>query len=200
MKETAKSTKFNKRKWLIANTLGWLLGFILVLILVIALDSMGIEGIDFFVALAMSLAVGTAQYLVLSKAITLTKKWIFYTAFGLTSPFVFYEILRFLEIISLGAWFLPICITAGSILVGIGQAKLLSEHGIDKNGWLGITILAWVLVAISVAMLDLTMHYIPNPLIGFILNLVFLLAGGSIIGLITGNYLDKNLKDRMVEK
>ncbi len=186
-------TNFPMRKWLIYNSLGWLSGTILVLIFSSIFDAIGIENLQFIVAVGIGLGIGIAQWLVLKNIIALKTTWITVTVIGLTIPFLIADILRYFELLNLKSLFIPICVGTGSILVGSLQSKLLKDYNIGLLNWLVVSFFSWLLIALAVYSVEYTHLISRNVWFGFITNLVLLLSGGIIIGIITGKYLEKNL-------
>ncbi|MCP3933628.1 MAG: hypothetical protein GY705_31560 [Bacteroidetes bacterium] len=186
-------TNFPMRKWLIYNSLGWLSGTILVLIFSSTFDAIGIENLQFIVAVGIGLGIGIAQWLVLKNIIALKTTWITVTVIGLTIPFLIADILRYFELLNLKSLFIPICVGTGSILVGSLQSKLLKDYNIGLLNWLVVSFFSWLLIALAVYSVEYTHLISRNVWFGFITNLVLLLSGGIIIGIITGKYLEKNL-------
>lgn len=184
---------FPVKLWIKANFIGWLLGIILVLILSSTMDAIGIEDLQFFVAIAMGLAIGTVQYRVLKRVWAVSKRWIWHTSIALTIPFVLVDVLRYLDVLNLGDFFIPISVGLASILMGYAQSRLLKIHGIYAKGWIAGSFLSWVLAAASVYIVQFTNQLEFHVSILFVLNCILLLSGGLILGAISAIFL-KRLK------
>jgi len=185
---------FPIKKWLIYNFFGWLLGTILVLIFSSTLDAIGVENLQFFIAVGIGLGIGIAQWLVLKKITSIKKTWISVTVIGLTIPFLIADILKYFELLNLKSLFILVCVGIGSLLIGFFQSKLLKNYNIGILNWMVISFFSWVIIALAVYSVEYTHLISKNVWFGFITNLVLLLSGGIILGIITGKYLERNLQ------
>ena len=185
-------TKFPLKKWVLYNFFGWLLGTIFVLILSSSFDAVGIENLQFFVAIGIGLGIGIAQWLVLKNITNIKPTWISVTIIGLTIPFVIADILKHFELLDLKSLFIPVCVGVGSLLVGFFQSKLLENHSIKILNWMIVSFISWLLIALAVYSVEYTSLISKNVWFGFTTNLLLLLSGGIILGIITGKYLKKN--------
>ena len=186
--------KFPMKKWLTYNFFGWLLGTILVLIFSSTFDAMGIEDLQFFIAIGIGLGIGIAQWLVLKNITEIKINWITVTIVGLTIPFLIADILRYYELLILKSLFIPICVGVGSLLVGFFQSKLLKRLNIGLLNWIIVSFISWGLIALAVYSVEYTNLISDNVWFGFVTNLVLLLSGGIILGIITGKHLEKTMK------
>lgn len=185
---------FPMKKWLIAGFLGWLFGTILVLILSSTLDVLGVENVQFFIAIGIGLGIGTAQWVVLRTFTDINKKWIRVTALGLTLPFLIADLLNYLGILNLKSLLIPVCLAIGSLIVGLYQSKLLKKYQIMKYKWIILSFYSWGLIALAIYSMEFTDLISENVWIGFVINLVLLLSGGIILGITTGRHLKRHLK------
>ncbi|MCP5064534.1 MAG: hypothetical protein GY936_19020 [Ignavibacteriae bacterium] len=188
---------FPIKKWTTYNFLGWLLGTIFVLILSSSFDAIGIENLQFFVAVGIGLGIGTAQWIVLKRITEIKKNWITVTVIGLTIPFLIADTLRYFELLNLKSLFIPVCVGIGSLLVGFFQSKLLKDYNIGMLNWIIISFFSWTLIAVTVYSVEYTHLISKNVWFGFITNLVLLLSGGIILGIITGKHLERNLQGEL---
>ncbi len=187
-------TNFPTRKWLTYNFFGWLLGTIFVLILSSSFDAIGIENLQFFIAVGVGLGIGTAQWMILKRITEIKKNWITVTVIGLTIPFLIADILRYFELLNLESLFIPVCVGIGSLLVGFLQSKLLKNYNIGMLNWIIISFFSWILIALAVSSVEYTHLISKNVWFGFFTNLTLLLSGGIILGFITGKHLKRNLQ------
>jgi len=195
MKNTSDNRlNFPFKKWLIYNFFGWLLGTLLVLILSSSFDTIGIEDLQFFVAIGIGLGIGIAQWLVLKNITDIKTTWISATIIGLTIPFLISDTLNYFELLNLKSLLIPVCVGIGSLLVGFFQSKLLKNYNIRILNWMIISFFSWMLIALAVYSVEYTNLISKNVWFGFITNLILLLSGGIILGIITGKHLERNLK------
>jgi len=186
-------SNFPTKKWLTYNFFGWFLGILLVLVLSSLFDAIGIEDVQFFIALGVGLGVGIAQWLVLKNIINIKTTWITVTIIGLTIPFLIVDTLRYFELLNLKSLFIPVCVGIGSLLIGFLQSKLLKNYNIRMYRWIVISFLSWILIALAVYSVEYTYLISKNVWFGFVTNLSLLLSGGIILGIITGKHLERNL-------
>jgi len=184
---------FPIKKWLIYNFFGWLTGILFVLILSSGFDAIGIEDVQFFVAIGIGFGIGTAQWIVLKRITNIKKNWITVTVLGLTIPFLIADTLRYFELLNLQSLLIPICVGIGSLLVGFLQSKLLVKYGIEIFNWVLISFFSWTLIALAVYSIEFTRLISQNVWFGFTINLILLISGGVILGIITGKHLARNL-------
>ena len=184
---------FPLKKWLIYNFFGWLIGTILVLILSSSFDTIGIEDVQFFVAVGIGLGIGTAQWIVLKRITDIKTNWITVTVLGLTIPFLIADTLRYFELLNLKSLLIPVCVGIGSLLVGFFQSKLLIKYNVGIFNWVVISFFSWILIALAVYSVEYTNLISQNVWFGFVTNLILLLSGGIILGIITGKHLARNL-------
>lgn len=193
-KVTEKQVKFPFKKWLIYNFFGWLLGTVLVLVLSSSLDAMGIEELQFFIAIGIGLGIGSSQWMVFKNISEIKPNWIVGTLIGLTIPFAIADVLNYVDWLHLKSLLIPVCVGVGSIIVGCFQSNLLKAHGIKKLDWILISFVSWVLIALAVYSVEYTHLISKNVWFGFFTNLLLLLSGGIILGIITGKHLQRNFK------
>lgn len=185
---------FPIKKWLIYNFFGWLFGTILVLILSSSFDAIGIENLQFFIPIGIGLGVGTAQWIIFKRITDIKKNWISVTVVGLTIPFLIADILSYFELLNLKSLFIPVCVGIGSLFVGFFQSKLLKKYNIRILNWMIVSFLSWILIALAVYSIEYTSLISDNVWFRFVTNLILLLSGGIILGIITWKYLERNLQ------
>lgn len=170
-------------KWLWVTFAGWFLGVVLILVLSGMFDSLEIEGFQFYLGVGMGLGVGVVQWLLLRKKVS----WLWFAAstVGMGLPFVFFD---FFPLIS-GDFKLPVCVFLGSVLTGSLQFLLLKTKGANALIWIPGSIAGWTVAACSVFLINLTRQIKVSGYMNLVLalvNLVLILSGGVILGLLTG--------------
>lgn len=185
------------KKWVLFTFLGWLLGIVLILFLSGMFDSVGIEGLQFYVGLGVSAGVGFMQWLVLRKTVGMSLNWLWYSLLGIATPFLVFDLISIFTPYSLKEYYIPISVIIGGIAIGALQAKLLKPY---VNGsttpWIWLSFGAWALAALAVLAIEYTKEVSSNNLVLFFLNLVLILIGGPIIGWLTKPFLQKNIKGK----
>lgn len=191
MTKTNPKISFPLKKWVLFNFLGWVLGIIIVLILSSTFDAIGIESLQFFVAVGIGFGVGLLQWLLLKRHFNISSKWIGRTILGMTIPFLIADVLKHFDILDLKSLFIPICVAIGSILVGLFQGRLLTRVNISQQKWIIASFFAWMLIAFSLFGIEYTNSISSNVILTFAINLALILSGGIILGMITGALLSK---------
>jgi hypothetical protein len=176
-------------RWTKSTFYGWILGIILIVVLSSFLDSLGIEDMQLYIGMAMGVGVGLTQWLLLRKFYSINANWVLVSAVGLSFPFVAVEIIK----LGVPDYKLPLCVSLGSILVGLLQLPMTRKIGL-KTEWIFLCFLGWTLAASTVMLMNYTMTLRgqASGLILALLNFVFILAGGVILGLVTGIVFRKN--------
>mgnify|MGYP000250285469 CR=1 FL=1 len=180
--------RINKKtssKWILFSSLGWLLGVILTLVFSVTFDAIGIEGLQFFMAIGMGLGMGFMQWRFLNAHIKISKQWISYLAIGLTIPFLVLDIIKQFVYFQPDALLIALCISAGSIITGLLQIKLIKPYIKSSILWIALSFLGWTLAGLSIFSVDYTHHISDHNLTLFFINLSALLIGGPIVGFIT---------------
>ena len=91
--EVKRGDPFTFNRWVKATTLGWLIGFVLVVVLAIAWDQIGGRA-QFMVGVGMGAGVGFMQARVLGECIESAGRWIWATTLGMGLPFVLWILVR----------------------------------------------------------------------------------------------------------
>lgn len=179
------------KKWTISTFLGWLLSVVFILILSGIFDGLGIEGYQFYLGISVGLGVGLTQWLRLKKYSSIDIKWVWYTALGAGLPFLIFDLLKIYGHINFGERYLLYSVSVAGLSVGIMQYLLLKPYSSKAVSWIPLSLVGWVCAALTVIAINSSMQYIKQPLLGFIVNLSLILAGGLVLGLITGIFVSK---------
>jgi hypothetical protein len=177
------SSTMTLRRWVWLHSAGWLLGVVAVIMLSSLLDMVGIEHWQFHIGLGMGLAMGATQAFALRRQSVPALRWIAVSVAALTAPFAVSHFL-----LPSAAWYtLPICILSGATLLSCLQERILRRSGITGLGWCWL--LGWTLAALFLLAINATMMIRPAPVWGLVLavlNLLLILAGGPVLGWVTG--------------
>lgn len=182
------------RHWILASFFGWLLGFVLLIGLVLAGESAGLPGSQFIVGLAMGAGVGYGQWRILRNITGTGAGWVISSALGMTGGFLLYEYGLPLLTGSVDESFrvLP-AVATGGLLAGLWQSRLL-RPGKNPERWILASFLGWLAAGFCATLSDyLPRDLFPNTL-SAIVNLVFILCGGAVHGLVTGKLLKGMLR------
>lgn len=176
-------------KWIKTTFFGWFLGIILILVLSSLFDAMGIEGFQFFLGIGMGAGVGFMQGRLLRTTAFVNKPWLWTSIIGMGLPFMISDLLILYGNLSLGSYYIPICIASGSVLVSVLQFLYLKKGSPKAMLWILGCSLAWMLAGITVFAIDYTNHIADQVMVQFFLNLFLILGGGVVLGLVTSPFL-----------
>jgi hypothetical protein len=166
-------------RWVRATTIGWLLGFLLVILLAMAWDLVA-GGAQFMVGVGMGGGVGLMQARVVGARVPSQRAWVVASTVGMGAPFVLWDLG---SIAGLGALFsLPVCALAGALFAGLLQARLLG--GPARPRWVLASVLGW---GIPVALMAVGDALPRGP--GSLLSLPAIFFGGAVLGWVTGKAL-----------
>jgi hypothetical protein len=173
----------NLMSWVNAVTIGWFLGFVLLLILSNAFEAMGVENEQFILGLAMGTGVSVMEWQALKKA-GIGFRWIILTGLGLAVPFLIQSIIGFEFPKSYEYAVLPIMIGIGALIVGITQFSLLKSKGIKAGTSIQFTMLAWLLPVVMVNGASLIPKDVMPNIVLFLINLLAILGSGPIYAIL----------------
>lgn len=193
--ESLEKQNFILAKWVTSTFLGWLLGFILILVLSVILGAIGVENVQFFTGTGMGLGVGFMQWRVIRRISIDDKRWIWYSVIGLTIPYLIFDLINLLFSYSLGVYLLPVCTGLGGLTTGLLQFRILRASSLRARLWIIASFAGWILAALTVSSMDYIRFMEINNLIGFAINITLILGGGVVLGFITGMFL-RNILER----
>lgn len=184
MSELASNQRQFFRRWLRLTWTGWVLGVPLVIILALTGEVVGIGGAQFLVGLGMGAGVGLMQARAINVVAEVSVAWFWSCAVGMAVPFVVSDIA------GVAGWGWPyslhVCVAIGGLLVGLWQSLLLRRKVAKAGYWIVATTLGWILAAAPVGIVDLLP--LRGPL-GAVVYLLGMIAGGLILGAVTGGAL-----------
>jgi len=79
------------KSWILNTLLGWTVGFVLVVLPALLIESIGLGHMQFFVGAGMGLGVGYFQARVLKKQFGWSNHWLWITCVGLTVSFILFD-------------------------------------------------------------------------------------------------------------
>ncbi len=173
-------------RWIGSTSLGWLLSVIFILLLSGIFDAVGINGYQCYVGIGVGMGVGFMQWLTLRKRAGFDIRWLWYTIIGVGTPFLVFDLLKHLGHYDFGDHYLLYSVSLAGLSVGIMQYLVLRHHTSKAIIWIPMSPIAWIAAGLTVLAIDYTREFIKPPLWGFIANLSLILAGGVVLGIITG--------------
>lgn len=181
--------KINLSRWTLATFYGWLAGVVFVLVLSSLLDAVGIEGMQFYLGMGMSMGVSFFQWRAMKRFASIPKTWMLRAIAGMSIPFIVMDLLP--ENIP---YKLPLSIVLGSLAVGLLQFPMLRHLSQKAYVWIFGCLLGWTMAVGTVFIVDHTKALaplVPSTLVLALINLILILAGGLVLGMITGLVLKK---------
>ena len=170
-------------RWVRATTIGWLLGFGLIIVLAIAWDMIG-GGAQFMVGVGMGAGVGYVQGRLVGKWIDKPRQWLWASVLGMGTPFLLWDLSAVIGAESVFS--LPMSVLVGGLFVGILQWRLLRPHSGRAIWWVPASLVGWGLPAAAIALGDGGVF--PGPG-GQLLSLGAMIFGGVALGAVTGKTL-----------
>ncbi|MBL7856355.1 MAG: hypothetical protein JNM57_01605 [Cyclobacteriaceae bacterium] len=188
--ETGNSLTFSLVRWTRATFLGWLAGVVLILILSSLLDAIGIEHMQFYLGIGIGAGVGFMQWLMFKRIVLIPKNWMIFSVLGLSIPFLILDLLPEGIVQHKIAW----SILLGGLAVGLLQRGILKNFSQHANLWIVACLVAWPLAVLTVFAVDYTKYITSVSWALAILNFFLILAGGVVLGLVSGIFLKRMIK------
>ncbi len=182
--------QFNLKGWILSTFWGWLLGVALVIILSSFLDTIGIEYLQFYIGLGMSIGVSFMQWASLKKIVKITPHWILKSSMGMGIPSILID------------WMLPqqssykltLSVSIGAAVMGFIQMLELKKFFYKSFVWFVANFLGWVNAALILRSTEYTMEMKGNGWTNLgiaLLNFAIILSGGIILGYFSGKAIQK---------
>jgi hypothetical protein len=180
-------------RWIRTTTLGWILGFPLVIVLALAGETVGIGGNQSLVGAAMGLGIGWMQGRALRTTLGAARPWIIATTLGLAFPFIIYDLSVALE--RQLPYQLPYVVAIGGLCVGTWQSLILGRQFRGNGLWIGASLVGWTLAASAAYFADTLRSSGLRGIVGALAYLGLAALGGPVLGMVTGIAL-RGLKRR----
>ncbi len=190
---------FPRKSWTLACFWGWLAGIVLILLFSGIVEALGTDDLQFHIGLLMGIGVGFTQWLWLKKRFNASSVWLLSSAAGMTVPFLLTDFFRPAP----ASVTLPLSVIAGGLFTGWLQSRLLKTYSSLASAWIICSFMAWTLAACCVLLVNCTMALKATGLFTLLLaflNLLLILSGGWILGLVSGRVLQKILSETSVAK
>lgn len=177
------SVPFLFEGWLVANSMGWMIGLVLVITLALLLDLVG-GNAQFIVGVGMGAGVGYMQGRFLEPWVDSVRLWTLASTVGMAAPFLLWDVSGPSGL----AWLfsLPVCTGIGGILVGVLQWRRLRHGSARAPWWIPSCFVGWTLPVGFIALNDLGI--LPPPW-GELLSLGAIFLGGALLALVTARPL-----------
>jgi len=166
--------------WVVANFAGWVLGIIVVIALATLQESTHI-GNAVYLGAGMGWSVGFAQWLIARKWFDATSRWMWASTIGITTPFLFADLVRMGD---LSSFVLPVLAAAGGLLSGLMQRNSLRSHSAKADRWIVASAVAWMCPALLVQFFAVPRH--PRTTLESVRNIGSFGLGGAVLGVVTG--------------
>jgi hypothetical protein len=182
--------KITVASWTKTTFWGWILGVIFILLLSSFLDSIGIEHMQFYLGVGMGAGVGFTQWLLLKKNTAVkNKNWIWFSILGMGIPFVILDLI----LKSNPGYKLILGIAFGAFALGLLQYTILKNYSSKAGIWIFGCFAGWSLAVLTTFSINYTMRLSSffSALTLASINLVLILVGGVVLGIVTGIALKK---------
>lgn len=176
------------KSWVFITFGGYILGFVLTMVGLIAGDLISENWITMpefqvVVGISMGAGVGLAQRRIVGKYIGVGKQWVWTSIIGLGLSFLLFDFISIVFKETTLNWdFLPFALIFGGLLIGVFQLRMLRVHSKRAIWWIPACIVGWFLAGL---MSNVTFTGEWDA----ILNLGMILSGGVVLGIVTGGML-----------
>lgn len=179
--ETSRPKRSLFQTWIRATTVGWLIGFVLVIVLAMFWDMFG-GGAQFMVGIGMGAGVGYMQARVVKIWTGGIQPWLWTSVIGMGVPFAFWDIATVTGMeVHLS---LPAYVLLGGLLAGILQQRLLRPKFQRTFWWIPACVLGWGLPAGIIALANSGLSPVFK-----ISSTIVMFFGGLLLGAVTGKTL-----------
>lgn len=176
---------FSVGRWTLMTFLGWLLGVFLIVLFSGITDFFGLNEYQFVVGTGMATGVCLIQWLYLKRVFPISINWMFAGLCGMTIPFLVVDLIlphtfRYALILSTAS---------GSVLYSFLQYFQLRKHFSGALIWVPVTAVGWMASVGLLWLINSTMSWNKSGILVFfvvIVNLILILGGGAIVGIIQG--------------
>ena len=183
-------------RWILFTTMGWIAGIPLLMLLSGILEPVGLGKTA--IALGMSLGISGFQWLILRKHFPESINWISLSPAAFTVPFLLVDVFG-------AGWFtstemgIVTCTLVGSILMAVVQYQFqLKSRGMPLLLWASVNLFAYALALVppfTLTISRINQLHLPGAL-SVLLSFLTVLAGGPVIGWLTGVVLVRSQSPR----
>ncbi len=187
-------------KWVGITFLGWFIGIVFIILISNIMELFNIEGLQFQLGVGIGIGMGLIQYYVLRKKLGIGFEWFWASVIGIGLPFILFDIIRFSTMqINTHEVYLIICGGLSGLFSGLFYHFILKRKDYNKTILMVVTNTAgWLFTAYSIVRMNHVDYSSPDKLQMLIVNIVFILFGGFILGLLNGLSLTIIQKNRKI--
>ncbi len=172
-------------RWIRATFLGWVLGVPIIILLALLGEMVGIGGAQVLVGAGMGAGVGLMQLPLIGAFRPRRAPWFWSSTIGLSLPFLVGDVGKLLgrEL----PYSLYVCVAVGGLIVGVWQAYLLRARFRALHWWVVSSLIGWSGASAAAALADqFPKQGAISGVLGLLIYLFVLIAGGLVLGLCTG--------------
>ncbi len=182
-------------QWTLSTFLGWLVGIVMIVVLSGVLESIGIEGFQFYVGVGMGAGVGLMQWFRLRR-FGIGIVWVWSSLCGFGAAFLIYDLNVRYSGFPLGSLLIPVCVLVGAVAASYMQVRGAQAPRVVARQWLVRNTLGWILAALMVSGVAYTRTLSTHVMVVFFVNLLLILLGGVVLGVITAPTIMKFANSR----
>lgn len=166
-------------RWILASSIGWLVGIPLVVLILAGAETFGLSG-QFAIGLGMGGSVGFFQWRRGRRAFGARAGWLWSSAVGMMIPFLICDLIGYTP--DGPAVIAPAAL--GGLFVGFGQHRFLGTESVRTYAWLPVSLAGWTLAVVATLLLLVPGR--PATGLELLQQLVALMSGGVVLGTVTG--------------
>lgn len=172
-------------RWVRATWFGWLLGIPIIIVLALVGEAVGIGGAQVLVGAGLGTGIGLMQGRMIRSMLLKWGAWFWSCVVGLALPFLVTDIAKAARWNVAYSLFLSVAV--GGLIAGGWQAIILRTRFRKTLLWVVASVLGWTLAAGTSAVAE-PISRLPalRGLLGALVYLGIVGAGGLILGLVTG--------------
>ena len=183
--ESAGHPQITTASWVRTTTIGWFLGFFVMLVLIFIWEAILGPG-QTMVGVGMGAGVGFWQSRLLKRVLDRPLRWAWATVVGMGAPFAAWDVSAALGREAIFSNMLPICVVLGGLLVAVWQWRLLRPLSQRAGWWILACTIGWAIPSLFIALGN--PEAVPAPW-GELLSLTGMFLGGILLGATTAKPL-----------
>jgi hypothetical protein len=180
-------------KWVGFTSLGWVAGIPVLMVVSGLLEPLGLGNTA--IAIGMSSAIAVFQWFMLRKSFPRAKRWMWLSPLVFMIPFLFADVIAYQWFDTTEAAIVFGTLTGAVVLAAVQHQFVLDRAGIRLATWMIVNVIAYALALVppfTLTVVRIRELQLPGAL-SVTLSFATVLAGGPIIGWLTGIVLVKPL-------